>query len=178
MKPQHFQDKTISALSSPSYLAWVLLHGFAEHYDSLFAPADITYRQWMILMLLYGGMARNASDMARQMCHDAGALTRLLDQLEKRGLVSRVRDTADRRVINLAITARGRAVAGKLKARVVDFLNVALDDFSREELATWLRLTTRMVALVEAMPVGSPKGGTTRKVAAKKKAARKKKVGR
>jgi DNA-binding MarR family transcriptional regulator len=154
---QHFHDKTMSALGSPSYLVRRLLHAFADHYEPLFAPFDITYPQWTILMLLYADMARTSADMARQMCHDAGAMTRLVDQLEKRSLLTRVRDTADRRVVNLVLTAEGHALADSLKGRVVDFLNVALADFSKEELATWLTLTMRMIDLVEARPASSQK---------------------
>ena len=154
---QHFHDKTMSALGSPSYLVRRLLHAFADHYEPLFAPFDITYPQWTILMLLYGDMARTSADMARQMRHDAGAMTRLVDQLEKRSLLTRVRDTADRRVVNLVLTAEGHALADSLKGRVVDFLNVALADFSKEELATWLTLTMRMIDLVEARPASSQK---------------------
>ena len=166
---QHYHDRTLTALASPSYLVRRLLHAFADHYETLFAPADITYPQWTILMLLYGDMARTSADMARQMCHDAGAMTRLVDQLEKRGLLSRQRDTADRRVVNLVLTPEGRALADSLKSRVVDFLNVALADFSKADLATWLKLTTRMIGLVEARPADLP--------VAKKKAARKKAAG-
>jgi DNA-binding MarR family transcriptional regulator len=156
-RQQHFQDKTLSALGSPSYLARRLLHAFADHYEPLFAPFDITYPQWTILMLLYGDMARTSADMARQMSHDAGAMTRLVDQLEKRGLLNRVRDTADRRAVNLVLTAEGRALADSLKGRVVDFLNVALADFSKDDLATWLKLTMRMIDLIEARPAGAPR---------------------
>ena len=168
---QHFHDRTLTALASPSYLVRRLLHAFADHYEPLFAPADITYPQWTILMLLYGDMARTSADMARQMCHDAGAMTRLVDQLEKRGLLSRQRDTTDRRVVNLVLAPEGRALADSLKSRVVDFLNVALSDFSKDELATWLKLTTRMIGLIEARPAGLT-DAPARKKAARKKAAR------
>ena len=114
---QHFHDKTLTALASPSYLVRRLLHAFADHYEPLFAPADITYPQWTILMLLYGNMACTSADMARQMCHDAGAMTRLVDQLEKRGLLSRQRDTADRRVVNLVLRP---TTAAEMKVPVDD----------------------------------------------------------
>ena len=170
---QHYHDRTLTALASPSYLVRRLLHAFADHYEPLFAPADITYPQWTILMLLYGDMARTSADMARQMCHDAGAMTRLVDQLEKRGLLSRVRDTADRRVVNLLLTAEGRTLADSLKSRVVDFLNVALSDFSKDELATWLKLTTRMIGLIEARPAGLPAPPAAKKASRPKPARRK-----
>jgi len=169
-KKQHFHDKTLSALGSPSYLARRLQQAFAQHYEALFASADITYPQWTILMLLYTGFGRTAAEMARQMCHDAGAMTRLVDQLEKRGFVARLRDTADRRIVNLVLTDQGHALADTLKSRVVAFLNVALEDISQEEFATWLRLTSRMITVLDAQPVGAPE--MKAKPKPKKKAAR------
>jgi DNA-binding MarR family transcriptional regulator len=171
---QHFHDKTLSALGSPSYLARRLLNAFAQHYEALFRSSDITYPQWTILMLLYTGFGRTAAEMARQMCHDAGAMTRLVDQLEKRGFVARLRDTADRRIVNLVLTDQGHALADTLKSRVVAFLNVALEDFSQEEFATWLRLTSRMITVIDAQPIGEPRSKATAKAKPKprKKAAR------
>jgi DNA-binding MarR family transcriptional regulator len=154
MKHPHFQTETLNALGSPSYLARRLLDAFAQHYEALFEDAKITFPQWTILMLLYAELARTAADMARQMCHDAGAMTRLVDQLEDRGLVARLRDTSDRRVVNLGLTPEGRALAKTLKTRVVEFLNAALDGFSEDELSTWLKLTTRMITAIETRPVG------------------------
>lgn len=154
MKKPYFRNETLNAHGSPSYFARRLLSLFAQHYEALFEDAKVTYPQWSILMLLYGELARTAADLARQMCHDAGAMTRLLDQLEDRGLVARLRDTNDRRVVNLALTKRGRDLAETLKPRVAEFLNTALDGFSRDEISTWLALTAKMVAALESEPVG------------------------
>jgi DNA-binding MarR family transcriptional regulator len=168
MMKQHFHNKTLTALASPSYLVRRLLHAFADHYERLFAAADITYPQWTVLMLLYGDMARTSADMARQMCHDAGAMTRLVDQLEVRGLLSRQRDSTDRRVINLVLTVEGRILADQLKGQVVDFLNVALADFSKDELATWLKLTARMIGLIDTRPTGLAAAPLQKKAGRKK----------
>jgi DNA-binding MarR family transcriptional regulator len=154
MKQPHFHADTLDALSSPSYLARRLLTLLAEHYEVLFEDSRITFPQWTILMMLHSGLARSAADLARQMCHDAGAVTRLLDQLEGRGLVERVRDTNDRRIVNLVLTEGAQDLAQKLKPKVVKVLNAVLEDFSPDELATWVRLTTRMIAAMEDQPAG------------------------
>lgn len=154
MKQPHFRDETLNALRSPSYLVRRLLFLLASHYEALFEDAEVTYPQWTILMLLYSDFARTAADLSRQMCHDAGAMTRLLDQLEKRGLLTRLRDRNDRRVVNLALTPHGRSLADDLKRRVVDFLNSALESFSKDDISTWLALTTKMIAAMESKPAG------------------------
>ena len=43
-------------------------------------------------------------------------VTRLLDRMEARGLVSRARDSADRRVITVYLSAHGREVVDSLDA--------------------------------------------------------------
>lgn len=151
---QPFFSNELNAPNSPSYLVRRLLSLFAWHYEALFEDTGITYPQWTILMLLYAGFARTAADLARQMCHDAGAMTRLLDQLEDRGLLTRLRDKNDRRIVNLALTPSGRTLADTLKDRVVEFLNTVLEDFSKAEISTWLALTKRMASALEAKPIG------------------------
>ena len=47
------------------------------------------------------------ADIARLACHDTGAVTRVLDRLESKGLIQRVRSESDRRVVNLQLTTEG-----------------------------------------------------------------------
>jgi len=65
-------------------------------------------------MSVRDGIALNPKDICIQLRHDSGALTRVLDQLESRGLVLRQRSAEDRRAIELHLTAvrRGSAARG------------------------------------------------------------------
>ena len=74
-------------------------------------PSDLTDAQWKpLLRLLLGEHASASSALARE-CHiDSGALTRLLDRLEAKGLVQRERAAHDRRVVLVALTDAGRAI--------------------------------------------------------------------
>ena len=90
------------------------------------------------------------------MGHDSGAMTRLVDQLEARGLVTRCRNKNDRRIIDLALTTEGKAVAKSLMPRILDFWNNVLGDFSTSEVTTLISLLTRLIARIEAEPVGPP----------------------
>ena len=78
-----------------------------ERMEAALAGHDFTLMQWIVLLYLRDGLASTASDIAREFRHDSGALTRVIDQLQKRGLVSRRRSTSDRRVVDLALTAKG-----------------------------------------------------------------------
>jgi DNA-binding MarR family transcriptional regulator len=84
------------------------------------ANAELTNNQYNVLRILRGSHpARLAcSDIAQRMIARDPDVTRLVDRLSRRGLVTRVRGRKDRRVIEIAITDKGRAVLKSLDAHV------------------------------------------------------------
>src|ERR1700761_1996373 len=67
--------------------------------EALFADASLTFSQWTVLMALREWGSSTSVQIARDICHDAGSLTRILDELEERNLISRVRSETDRRSV-------------------------------------------------------------------------------
>lgn len=67
-------------------------------------------------------------------------LTRLLDRLEKRELIERLRDSQDRRVVRGKITPSGREVLGGLDQKVLDLHKKQLGHLGREQLAAFGKL--------------------------------------
>ena len=63
--------------------------------------------------------ATTVAELARECQLDTGAMTRLLDRLEAKGLCRRVRSLADRRVVNIELTDEGRAAAEEVPARAL-----------------------------------------------------------
>jgi DNA-binding MarR family transcriptional regulator len=150
MLMQHYRQEAYSARSSVGYLlkrAHVLL---VDQLEAAVADSDITATQWVVLMYLRDGLAINASDLCVQLRHDSGALTRVIDQLEARGLVQRERSREDRRAVQLRLTVAGIDTVAALIPSVVDKLNFALRDFSRAEAAELNRLLTKLIHSVDA----------------------------
>src|ERR1700735_2418471 len=87
------------------------------------AELGITSTQASIMFMLASGRGLAAADLAREYGIDASAVTRLIDRLEKRGLINRVRSEEDRRVVNLEVTDRGMAIA----ERIPDIFTSVLD---------------------------------------------------
>ncbi|HEV2651823.1 MAG TPA: MarR family transcriptional regulator [Rhizomicrobium sp.] len=152
MPQSYFKVDNFDCRRAPGYLIRRLHNLVVPIAEDLFADAEITFTQWVILVALRDAIANTSADLARHMNHDTGAITRLVDQLESRDLLTRTRDKADRRVINLSLTAEGRAVAASLTPRLVDMWNGILEDFTRSEISTWIALTQRMLAAVESAP--------------------------
>lgn len=120
--------------------------------EAQFADAELTFSQWVVLMSLRDKAAGTCADIARNMNHDTGAVTRLVDQLEKRGLVARRRSTSDRRVVHLKLLPAGKAMAKALMPRIVDFWNGVLADFSHAEATNLLSLLTRLDQRLDIQP--------------------------
>lgn len=113
--------------------------------EALFASASLTFSQWTVLMALREWGQSTAADVARNICHDTGSLTRILDELEERGLVARARSETDRRVVALTLTAKGLSTVETLLPQVAEFWNNLLGDFSHMEIKTLVKLLTRLV---------------------------------
>ena len=64
--------------------------------------------------------------------------TGIVDRMEERGLVTRQRGTADRRVIRVALTEEGSAVLGGLSAERREALGEMLDELTDAELEGFL----------------------------------------
>jgi DNA-binding MarR family transcriptional regulator len=118
--------------------------------ESIFANESLSFTQWLALRLVHDGMVDNSAGIARMMSHNSGAVTRLVDQLEARGLLERERCGKDRRIVRLAVTAAGNAALATVNPQMMALLNEILADFSHEEVETLLSLLTRLLARLEA----------------------------
>ncbi|MEM5311567.1 MarR family winged helix-turn-helix transcriptional regulator [Paraburkholderia sp. JHI869] len=80
------------------------------------AELGVTSQQASILFMVASGKCLLAAELAREYGIDASAVTRLVDRLEKRGLLKRVRSSEDRRAVHLALTPEGLAIAARMPA--------------------------------------------------------------
>ncbi|QNN46252.1 MarR family transcriptional regulator [Thermomonas brevis] len=75
------------------------------------AGHDLTFSQFIAIKKLATGTA-GVTDLARAADLNPGAMTRLLDKLEARGLLVRVADPSDRRALHIHLTDAGRKLWG------------------------------------------------------------------
>jgi DNA-binding MarR family transcriptional regulator len=151
MKP-YYKPSTYSMKNSVGYLMRVCMNRLLPQMEALFEDQELTFSQWTTLVALHDGRITTAGDLAHNICHDAGSLTRLIDQMVKRGLVTRTRSDADRRVVSLALTARGRSLVEVLAPKVMNFWNGLLSGFTHQEVDTLIALLTRLVIGAEGSP--------------------------
>ena len=77
--------------------------------DPHLSSLGVSSAQFVVLVRLVAGNRKSASDLCKELSYDAGAMTRMIDRLEKKGLVRRMRCVQDRRLIYLEATDEGRA---------------------------------------------------------------------
>ncbi|MEX8498475.1 MAG: MarR family winged helix-turn-helix transcriptional regulator [Leptothrix ochracea] len=123
--------------ASVGHQLYLLMNLMRRDIQSRMSQEGLTEAQWRPLWLLKNGRADSLMSLAREMCMDAGAMTRLIDRLETKDLVTRVRSEADRRLIHLRLTAHGEAVVAHVPHVLAAVNNDFLAGFSE---ADWLQL--------------------------------------
>lgn len=80
-------------------------------------PAELSHTQYNVLRILRGAgpLGLACREIGERMLTRDPDITRLLDRLEARGLVSRARGRADRRVVKTRITTTGLRILRKLE---------------------------------------------------------------
>ncbi len=106
----------------------------------------ITGTQASMLFMIAVGKCSTAAELAREYGIDASAVTRLLDRVEKRGLLSRIRSIEDRRVVRLELTDEGRALAERLPPIFRSVLDQVLDGFTPEEVGFLKSMLRRILS--------------------------------
>jgi DNA-binding MarR family transcriptional regulator len=113
--------------------------------DEFLGPLEVTSAQLIVILNLAGKEpATCAAELCKGISYDAGAMTRMLDRLEAKGLVRRIRSCEDRRLVELELTEAGKAAYPRLREISMRVLNRSLRDFSQTEAKTLEGLLQRM----------------------------------
>ncbi|MGC9552643.1 MarR family winged helix-turn-helix transcriptional regulator [Vibrio metoecus] len=103
-------------------------------YRPLLERLDITYSQYLVLLVLWQQNGMNVKDLGAKLRLDSGTLTPLLKRLEAKGIVERRRGSSDERVRELFLTQAGFDL--QQQARLVPNEMLCKFDLSLEELIT------------------------------------------
>jgi DNA-binding MarR family transcriptional regulator len=94
-----------------------------DYFEKVLAPHGLTLQQMNVLRILRGAGAEGLPtlEIAQRMVERTPGITRLIDRLERKGLVARVRSKSDRRVVFCRATESGL----ELLAPLDDIVNEA-----------------------------------------------------
>jgi DNA-binding MarR family transcriptional regulator len=116
--------------------------------------ADLTTNQYNVLRILRGSHpAKLASgEIADRMISRDPDVTRLVDRLNRRGLVSRTRGRQDRRVVEIGITGKGLEVLKSLDPHVERMPGAVIGHLGTRRLAQLRDLLEALIADLGTFP--------------------------
>jgi DNA-binding MarR family transcriptional regulator len=109
------------------------------------AAYEISAAQYVIVSVLAQRGVDSAAQLCKDISYDGGAMTRMVDRLEAKGLIRRSRCPEDRRLVKLELTEAGRAALPKLRECSVRVLNHFLRGFSQVEARQLESFLVRML---------------------------------
>ena len=133
-----FESLEQEALLSVLRTADVLL----QRITTVLKPYNLSHSQYNALRILRGAGADGLAcqEVAERMISRDPDITRLLDRLEGRGLVTRTRDQQDRRVVMARITPEGQRLLEALDPLIPEVCRQALQHLGEPRLRTLITL--------------------------------------
>jgi len=109
--------------------------------DQIYGEYNLTTEQYAVLVAIkhIGGPAR-PTDVARWLGRSTNSISMIVDRMVKAGLVRRVRDRSDRRVVNVSITSKAE---NALKPAILagwEFIQKITSPLTYEDKHTFIRL--------------------------------------
>lgn len=151
-----YRSQGYLAQESVGHLMRRIVNHMAQEVERRMEPNGLTNAQWVPLLKLQLGDASTVAELARTCELDAGAMTRLLDRLETKGLCRRIRSCEDRRVVNLELTQEGREAAKAIPSVLSNIQNECLAGFTAQEWQTLKGYLRRILDTAQTLhaPVG------------------------
>jgi DNA-binding MarR family transcriptional regulator len=137
-----------------SYLPYLLNRAgarIAASFSEEVRPLGATLQMWRVLAALRERDGRRMGDLSETTSIEVSTLTRLVDTMEKKGLVSRRRDAGDARVVALHVTPVGRRLTQRITPIAERYERVALAGFAAAEADGLKAALRRLYANMEAL---------------------------
>ena len=98
------------------FAVYAAAHALNKTYKPLLEPLDLTYPQYLVMLVLWEGDGLTVKDIGERLFLDSGTLTPLLKRLEAAGRLRRTRDSADERQVRITLTEAGQALRDQAAA--------------------------------------------------------------
>ena len=124
-----------------------------KHIASVFKKEGInlTAEQFLVMDTLWNQGEMTQQNIAYIIQKDKNSVTQFIDNLEKKGLVQRVVDTADRRVNNIKLSKAGLAMKDNTKKVAIAAVNDILEGIPEEELKDFVKVLNKACENIEKL---------------------------
>jgi len=155
--------KTNLEVTNTDLRFWYLIHRTRDAFriceDQIFREHGLTTEQYAVLATMkYLGNPTRPTDVANWLERSTNSISVIIERMVKAGLIKRVRDKSDRRVVRLTITSKGENALKPATSAGLEFIQKVLSPLSREDRHTLATLLEMLK--YEAFKYSNP-GGTT-----------------
>ena len=105
---------------------------------------NLTAEQYLVMDTLWNEGTLNQQAIAFIIQKDKNSVTQFIDNLEKKGLVTRSVAKEDRRVNNIVVTKEGMALKDSTKQLAIDTMNKALEGIAEEDVQTFVSVLKKV----------------------------------
>ena len=112
---------------------------------------EITLEQWVVLSTLAEQENINQKTLSDKSGKDPASLLRILDILERKGLVERRADKTDRRASSLFITAKGRNLKSELAPYIEERFKEITSGIPEHDIEIYERVLKKLDANLERL---------------------------
>ena len=116
------------------------------------AGHDVSAEEWAVLLILQAHPGLTASALSDKAFRDKTTTTRMVDRLARKGMVTRARDTDDRRVVHITLSPQGQAQFDALAAIAQQMLAQVMQGISPADLAIATQTLRRMTDNLKGDP--------------------------
>ena len=107
---------------------------------------NLTAEQYLVMDTLWNEGTLTQQAIAYILQKDKNSVTQFIDNLEKKGLVTRSVAKEDRRVNNIVVTEEGMALKDSTKELAINTMNEILEGISEADLQTFVAVTKQVCA--------------------------------
>lgn len=120
--------------------------------DESLAPLGLTQAKWVPLRYLaHAGGSLPQKKLADQVGIEGPSLVRILDELERLGLIERQTNDSDRRAKTIRLTDQARPLIGEIEQRAEDLRQAILDGISDKDMAVFRKVLARISHNLEGL---------------------------
>lgn len=117
---------------------FLITHAWRTELDRRLRPLGFSHSRWLLLLHLSRNDGCTHRELAESMGIEAATLVKLVDHMEKKGLLKRCASETDRRVKHLRLSAEGKKVVENIRSYATDLRKEVLSGLSPAEIKTAL----------------------------------------
>lgn len=111
---------------------YVLAREVIKSYRPLLEELEITYPQYLVLMVLWEHQKQTVNQLGEKLALDSGTLTPLLKRLEQKEIIVRNRSKKDERIVEITLTEKGNNLRGsacRLHQEMISQMDITEEEF-------------------------------------------------